>query len=99
MQDVIVNISDTLQPVKRAEFNRALILGDTDVSQGVLKDTYRVYESIEDVAQDFPEGTPEYQCALRIFAQIPRPKDVAIYSVTRSDPADPDRTAHFQRDT
>jgi hypothetical protein len=87
---VVVNISDTLQPVKRAEFNRSLILGDTP-GNDVLKDTYRVYQSMEQVSEDYPVTSAEYKVAHRIFSQIPRPRDVAIYSINRvaSEPKDP----------
>lgn len=74
---VIVNISDTLQPVKRREFQRTLILGTTENKRF---GQFVVYQDLTAMAEDFDEDAPEYQIAARIFAQIPRPRDVAVYT-------------------
>lgn len=82
---VIVNISDTLQPVKRKEFQRTLILG---TSPNRRFGEFVLYQDITAMAEDFDEDTPEYKIATRILAQIPRPRDVAVYTFT-PDESDP----------
>lgn len=76
---VIVNISDTLQPIKRKEFQRSLILG---TSNNKRFGEFVLYQDLTAMAEDFDEDTPEYNIATRIFAQIPRPRDVAVYTFT-----------------
>ena len=83
MSDVIVNISNTLAPVRRADFGRALILASTDPAEGTVKDTYKLYEDTSSMSTDFPSGTDVYKMATALFAQTPRRSDVAVFDVTR----------------
>jgi len=81
MSDVIVNISNTLAPVKRREFGRALIL--TSTADGEKKDQWLLYNDLTEVSADFDNTTAAYDAAQALFSQTPRPRDVAVLDVTR----------------
>lgn len=72
----IVDISIDLQTtaVPRQGFGTILIVGDT------LEGTFRTreYSSLSEVGDDFSAGDPEYDSALKIFSQNPRPPKIVI---------------------
>lgn len=80
LSDVIVNISHTLTPLTRKEFNRALLLV-SETADGVPVGEYKVYDTLEQVGADYGTGSVAYQMASAILSQRIRPADVAIYNV------------------
>lgn len=75
--DVQVN---TLTPgVERAGFGKVLILSGTANFGGPKTKTYG---SLEELAADFPAGTPEYLQGRAVFAQRPRPSELGIAQLT-----------------
>ena len=84
--DVIVNISNTLMPIRTTEFGRSLILSTegTDV-----KDEVQLYEDIESLAADFDEDTDVYATAISMLGQTPRPRDLLVLDVTRGGTPSP----------
>jgi len=84
--DVIVNISNTLMPVRTSEFGRSLILS----TEGSAKaDAVQLYEDIESLSSDFDEETDVYDAAIALFGQTPRPRDVLVLDVTRGGTPSP----------
>jgi hypothetical protein len=89
--DVVVTITNQTRPLTQRGFGLPLILGTTeppttpDNTNKVLKNTYKLYESITDVAADYGTGTNEYKAAAAMLGQTPRPQQIAMYSVDRAE--------------
>lgn len=79
---VDVVITRETKPVSEKGFGLPLMLATSKPLE------YSIYESIEDVAVDFPETTREYKLASRMFGQTPRIKELACYGVSYVPTAD-----------
>ncbi|WP_151823854.1 DUF3383 family protein [Acinetobacter bereziniae] len=76
--DMVVNVQMSLTPLaaQTRSFGSLLILGSTPVISNLER--VRPYSSITEVAEDFGTMDPEYNAALKFFAQNPRPTIVYI---------------------
>lgn len=76
--DRVVNVQMTLTPIaaQNRSFGALLILGATPVID--VGERIRLYGSILEVAEDFGVEDPEYESALKFFAQSPRPTTLYI---------------------
>jgi len=73
--DFIVNISKLTRAITQRGFGLPLILGTS------RDHPYTLYNSISEIAEDFPVTSKEYLMAQRIFGQNPAPPQVAIFSI------------------
>ena len=78
--DVIVNITHTLTPLTRKEFNRALLLVE-ETAEGAPVGEYKVYDTLEAIGADYGTGSVAYKMATALLSQRIRPADVAIYNI------------------
>ncbi|KAB8139266.1 DUF3383 domain-containing protein [Gracilibacillus oryzae] len=76
IRDVQVIITRETQQITQAGFGRPLILATS------TDKPYTLYRTLDAVAEDYGENTEAYRMANRIFAQTPRPVDIAILGVT-----------------
>lgn len=82
IRDVEVVISRETQAVSQAGFGVPLVLATS-------KDhPYTTYRDLSSVAEDFNETTEAYAIANRIFAQNPRPQQIAILGVSYDSEVD-----------
>lgn len=74
----LVSVQTVFSPkaAGRRGFGTLLILGDSDVI--APSERYRVYTTLDAVAQDFGISAPEYYGAALYFGQSPRPKELMI---------------------
>lgn len=79
LSDVIVNISYTLTPLTRKEFNRALLLV-SEPEANVIGE-FKVYDTLDTIGIDYGQESVTYKMASALFAPRIRPYDVAIYNV------------------
>lgn len=75
IRDVEVTITRQTSTVSQQAFGLPLILA-TNTDQD-----YTLYRDLQSVAEDFDEETAAYAIASRIFAQSPRPSQIAIAAV------------------
>lgn len=75
-RDVEVVITRETSAVTQAGFGKSLILS------GEQEHPYTSYTGLESIAEDFGESTETYRLANRIFAQTPRPQEVAVLGVS-----------------
>ncbi len=76
--DMVVNVQVSLTPLaaQTRSFGSLLILGSTPVISGIER--VRPYSTLNEVAEDFGVTDPEYNAAVKFFAQNPRPTLVYI---------------------
>lgn len=73
--DVIVTITRETKALSQAGFGLPLILATSKAHP------YTLYADISEVSPDFAETTKEYKLATAIFAQNPKPEQVAIHGI------------------
>lgn len=74
----LISVSVTISPggAAFANFNSLLVLGDSNVIN--VTDRIRGYNSLLEVAADFPNGCGEYKASALYFAQSPTPTQLYI---------------------
>jgi Protein of unknown function (DUF3383) len=71
---VVINLA--VLAAQRRGFGTLLIMGDTDIIDGVER--IRQYTALESIAADFGTTSPEYIAAALYYAQSPKPLDISI---------------------
>ncbi len=74
----IVNVTVNLSPLAagRADFGVPLFIGTSDVL--TAEERLRLYGSLEEIAEDFENTSPEYLAAQAYYSQSPKPKNCMI---------------------
>lgn len=74
----VVNVTVSLEPLPGGylSFGTILIMGPSSVID--VNERIRQYSNIDEVEQDFPNDSPEYQAAQLFFAQSPQPAQAFI---------------------
>lgn len=81
----IVDVNISISPLSQqlAGFGLINIIGTTNVIS--TTERFRLYSSIDGVADDFDSADEEYKAATIVFSQIPRPSQIII---SRRDPVE-----------
>lgn len=85
---MLVNVSVGYQPplMRPDAFGRGLIIGSSPNGRQAPNEKYGIYSSIDAVQADYGVEAQEYLIAKRYFEQLPKPKDVMIYTVGEPQP-------------
>lgn len=77
---MLINVDLDYQPtfIRDGNFGRLCIIGNSTNTRGTQ---IGVYYNLAGVADHYAESTNEYKIATKLFAQIPRPKQVMIATV------------------
>lgn len=82
MKRFIVNIQRLTRAIQRLSFGTILIVTDEKTSP------YTKYNSLSAVLEDYANTTEAYKIAASMFAQQPRPREIAIVGANEATPAE-----------
>lgn len=87
----IINIVTRISPqgLSFANFSKAMLFApEAEKPAGMAVNTFRVYQSLSDLAVDFADTTETYKAAQRYLAMIPTPREIQVFA--RSNVTDGD---------